>query len=242
MATLTGIDPQIFQTVQEQIEKDNAVRDDIREALKKLDRRVRQITSILSRVHSKAPAEIPNVAKASSEHFASAKEELKGLAKAAEGNPYYKYNQIWTRDLQNLTFLVLFKGWLGRTYAGGGENGLLTIQEVGEVLEIPVNLKTEDRFHLTVEEYLHAVITLVEETSRLIVNAVNQLDYERPEVISSFVKDVHASFQLLNLKNDTLRRRSDGLKYNVKKVEDVLYDLRLRNLIQPVHSKEAHEV
>lgn len=28
---------------------------------------------------------------------------------------------------------------------------------------VPVNLKTEDKFHLTVEEYLHAVITLVEE-------------------------------------------------------------------------------
>lgn len=28
---------------------------------------------------------------------------------------------------------------------------------------VPVNLKTEDKFHLTIEEYLHAVITLVEE-------------------------------------------------------------------------------
>lgn len=28
---------------------------------------------------------------------------------------------------------------------------------------VPVNLKTEDKFHITIEEYLHAVITLVEE-------------------------------------------------------------------------------
>lgn len=28
---------------------------------------------------------------------------------------------------------------------------------------VPVNLKTEDKFHLTIEEYLHAVISLVEE-------------------------------------------------------------------------------
>ena len=33
------------------------------------------------------------------------------------------------------------------------------------------------------------------------------------------------------MKNDTLRRRSDGIKYNVKKVEDVVYDLSLRNLV-----------
>lgn len=50
-------------------------------------------------------------------------------------------------------------------------------------------------------------------------------------LISRFVKDLHSAFQLLNLKNDTLRRRSDGIKYNVKKIEDVVYDLRLRNFV-----------
>lgn len=28
---------------------------------------------------------------------------------------------------------------------------------------VPVNLKTEDKFHLTIEEYLHAIVTLVDE-------------------------------------------------------------------------------
>jgi hypothetical protein len=40
-----------------------------------------------------------------------------------------------------------------------------------------------------------------------------------------------AGFQILNLKNDSLRRRSDGLKYRVKDVEDVVYDLSLRDLL-----------
>ena len=35
----------------------------------------------------------------------------------------------------------------------------------------------------------------------------------------------------MNLKNDSLRKRSDSIKYNVKKIEDVVYDLSLRNLI-----------
>lgn len=56
-------------------------------------------------------------------------------------------------------------------------------------------------------------------------------DYERPLLINQFVKDVFAGFQILNLKNDILRRRSDGLKYRVKDVEDVVYDLSLRNLV-----------
>ena len=47
-------------------------------------------------------------------------------------------------------------------------------------------------------------------------------DFARPLQISKFVKDVHAGFQLLNLKNDVLRRRSDGMKYAVCGDEPVL--------------------
>ncbi|MCJ1390594.1 hypothetical protein MMC18_003454 [Xylographa bjoerkii] len=108
---------------------------------------------------------------------------------------------------------------------------LLTIEEVGQVLSVPVNLKDRDAFHLTIEEYLQSLITLIDELARLAVNSVTLGDYERPLQISQFVKDVHAGFQILNLKNDTLRRRSDSIKYSVKKVEDVVYDLSLRNLV-----------
>ena len=51
-------------------------------------------------------------------------------------------------------------------------------------------------------------------------------DYRRPQLVAQFIKEVHAGFQILNLKNDTLRKRSDGIKYRVKEVEDVVYDLR----------------
>ena len=63
------------------------------------------------------------------------------------------------------------------------------------------------------------------------VNSVTLGDYQRPMLISRFVKDLHSAFQLLNLKNGDLRRRSDGIKYNVNKIEDVVYDLRLRNFV-----------
>ena len=47
-------------------------------------------------------------------------------------------------------------------------------------------------------------------------------DYERPRRISQFIKDVHAGFQVLNLKNDALRRRSDSIKYNVRPLQSTL--------------------
>ncbi len=96
---------------------------------------------------------------------------------------------------------------------------------------VPVNLKDRDAFHITIEEYLMALASMTEELSRLAVNAVTLGDYEMAVTISHFVKSVHAGFQLLNLKNDFLRRKVDGIKYSVKKVEDVVYDLSLRNLI-----------
>lgn len=108
---------------------------------------------------------------------------------------------------------------------------MLTIEEVGSVMNVPVNVKDRDTFHLTIEEYLLALISLVEELSRLARNSVTLGDYRRPLQISQFIKDVHAGFQILNLKNDSLRKRSDGIKYKVKEVEDVVYDLSLRGLL-----------
>ena len=52
----------------------------------------------------------------------------------------------------------------------------------------PVNLKEEDAFHITIEEYLHALVSLTEELSRLAVNAVTLGDYHRPIQISKFIK------------------------------------------------------
>ena len=37
---------------------------------------------------------------------------------------------------------------------------------------------------------------------------------------------------MLNLKNDNLRKRFDSIKYDLKKVEEVVYDLSIRGLIK----------
>lgn len=36
--------------------------------------------------------------------------------------------------------------------------------------------------------------------------------------------------QLINMKNDFLRKRFDGIKYDVKKVEEVNFEIALRGL------------
>lgn len=56
-------------------------------------------------------------------------------------------------------------------------------------------------------------------------------DYQSPLAIAKFIGDLDAGFRLLNLKNDNLRKRFDGLKYDLKKCEEVVYDITLRGLV-----------
>lgn len=67
--------------------------------------------------------------------------------------------------------------------------------------------------------------------ARLVSNSVTVGDLARPVRISRFVADFHAGFRLLSLKNDVLRKRFDALKYDAKKIEGVVYDLSIRNLL-----------
>lgn len=66
--------------------------------------------------------------------------------------------------------------------------------------------------------------------SRFAINSVTLGDYDRPLNISRFVGDLSSGFRLLNLKNDGLRKRFDALKYDVKKIEEVVYDIKIRGL------------
>lgn len=79
--------------------------------------------------------------------------------------------------------------------------------------------------HLT--KYFCTVFML---QSRLAVNSVTSGDYSRPIRISAFMGELNSGFRLLNLKNDSLRKRFDGLKYDIKKIEEVVYDISIRGL------------
>ena len=58
---------------------------------------------------------------------------------------------------------------------------------------------------------------------------VNGISF-RPERIADFITSLNSGFRLLNLKNDNLRKKFDGIKYDLKKVEEVVYDLSIRGL------------
>ncbi|EZF34819.1 hypothetical protein H109_06272 [Trichophyton interdigitale MR816] len=226
------IDSSIFESLQSKIDEESKIRDEIQDIVQELSKRGRAVQALLSRAHSTPPSQINPILDDATREISAQREDIAKLMTVASKHPFYKYNQLWSKELQNLVFSIEFCSWLGGMKGVVSDNTtFMTIEDVGKFLAVPVNLKDQDAFHLTIEEYLHALISLVEELSRLAVNSVTLRDYTRPLQIHTFISDLHAGFQLLNLKNDSLRKRSDGIKYNVKKVEDVVYDLSLRNLI-----------
>ncbi|KAL8752642.1 MAG: hypothetical protein Q9199_005601 [Rusavskia elegans] len=223
------IDPAIFEQLQANIDDDSQLREEVRNILQKRERQGKMTQSILSRAHSVPAAELKEALRPAQSSIHEQIQTIQELSAVVSKYPYYKYNHMWTRHTQETIRALTFGVWLGVYDREQGT--LLTIKEVGSFMNVPVEVKDRDVFHITTEEYLLALTDLIEELARLAVNSVTLGDNQRPLQISKFVKELHAGFQILNMKNDVLRRKSDGIKYSVKKIEDVVYDLSLRNLI-----------
>ncbi|KAJ8952849.1 hypothetical protein NQ314_007455 [Rhamnusium bicolor] len=134
---------------------------------------------------------------------------------------YYRYNDHWRFATQRLCFLAALIVFL--------EKGILVNKETTAKI---LGVDDKANIHLDLEDYLMGLLNLASELSRYAVNSVTYGDYERPLQISKFVAELNAGFRLLNLKNDSLRKRFDALKYDVKKIEEVVYDLSIRGLAQ----------
>ncbi|KAF5569771.1 translin [Fusarium phyllophilum] len=229
------LDPSIFSHLQEKLDEETAVRDNLTQIIQRLERAVATAQGLLSRVHSTPRARYPALVSQVEDAIKEEVTIVKELNEVASKHPYYKYNSKWARTVQNAIGTAVYTVWLG----GLGSDAqpaslgrLLTLEQVGEVFQVPTNLKDRDAFHFTIEEYLLSLTDLTNELARLAPNAVTLGDFELPLVISGFIKDLFAGFQLLNLKNDILRKRADAVKYDVKRVEDVVYDLSLRGLVK----------
>ncbi|KAF4947869.1 hypothetical protein FGADI_10029 [Fusarium gaditjirri] len=229
------LDPSIFSHLQEKLDEETAVRDNLTQIIQRLERAVATAQGLLSRVHSTPRARYPALVSQVEDAIEEEVTIVKELNEVASKHPYYKYNSKWARTVQNAIGTAVYTAWLG----GLGSDSqpaslgrLLTLEQVGEVFQVPTNLKDRDAFHFTIEEYLLSLTDLTNELARLAPNAVTLGDFELPLVISGFIKDLFAGFQLLNLKNDILRKRADAVKYDVKRVEDVVYDLSLRGLVK----------
>eukprot|EP00850_Spirogloea_muscicola_P006322 SM000030S11331 [mRNA] locus=s30:164988:167172:- [translate_table: standard] len=177
--------------------------------------------SALLPVHGAAPPAAAQALERAEAHLPELRGVYAELAAIMADRPgqFYRYHDHWRHQTQTAVFLLAFIGWL-RT------GSLHSHQELQERLGLT------PEFPLDLEDYLLGVCSVSNEMPRYVVNQVTAGDYDCPRRVSSFLSELFAAFRLLNLRNDFLRKRFDGLKYDLKRVEEVLYDVKIRGLLE----------
>lgn len=109
---------------------------------------------------------------------------------------------------------------------------ILTPREIDAILSCSVD------HSVYLKSLLHLANFIVEYTTCAIIRiSVSPQDsgsrnqYLIALINQKLLQHIHLGFQSLDLKNDDLRRKTDGLKYSVQKINSQVYDLALRKLI-----------
>lgn len=134
-----------------------------------------------------------------------------------EPGSFFRYYDIWNYLLQSCATIAVLIVFIK-------ENTLATRETVVEM--------TGASIRIPVESYLVGVCNVMPELSRLSMNRVIKSDYETPRRCASFANHISEGFKQLNLRNDFLRKRYDGIKYDVKRLEEIMYDLSIRGLVK----------
>ncbi|CAG0895245.1 unnamed protein product [Darwinula stevensoni] len=216
---------EVFAEYMKYLDTDQQLRESLRSQVQVIEEIARKIQNILGNIHQASDREkITKVCSEATSHFPSVQNEIQKLKEMLLGREYYRFHDLWRFVMQRLSSQVVLIAYLM-------QDQVIPLEEVATKLGL--NGDSKEGFHLDLEDYLHGVLLMTIELSRFAINAVTAGDYERPRKIASMLSELQASFGLLNLKNDSLRKRFDGLKYNVKRVEEVVYDLSIRGLLPP---------
>ncbi|GFQ72068.1 hypothetical protein TNCT_31371 [Trichonephila clavata] len=224
---------EIFSVFQKYMEEEEIIRDSIRVIVKEVEQASREIITTLQGVHKpNGISQIPSICKKAREQFSNIRKLYASLKEKVPVDEFYRYHEHWRYVTQRLVFSTAFIVYL--------ETGkLIGREESAEFFGISAD--PSDSFHVELDDFLLGLLLLAEELTRLSLNCATYGDYARPVQISEFVSEMNVGFRLLNLKNDLLRKKFDGLKYNLKKVEEVVYDLSIRGLI-PVDGSQKEKI
>ncbi|GAA5820817.1 hypothetical protein JCM11251_001828 [Rhodosporidiobolus azoricus] len=211
-----------FGYLSAQLVEDSELREKVRDAVREVEAAERSCTAVLGRVHSSSREQIPQLLASLDPTLPALRSSLANLAQLIPREQFYRYSDSFSRAIQTASYIVVLRAFLERE----------EVASKGEVAEaLGIKEEWRDHFFLSTEEYLHSLISLVNELSRLAINRVTLGDYDAPVRYSRFAKELSNAFGLLNLKNDSLRKRFDSIKYDVKRLEEVVYDLSLRGLL-----------
>lgn len=185
---------------------------------RRIDTESKEAVTVLQVIHSSLTDVMAACFKAR-EIFQKCNGLYQELSKVVPSGQYYRFSDHWNWTTQRLVSLIALVIYL--------EKGILVTRDTcAEILGLE-----SDTFFLDLEMYLIGILQMSNDLSRFAINSVTLGDYSRVLMLQTFISDLSSGFRLLNLKNDTLRKKFDGLKYDVKKIEEIVYDLSIRGLL-----------
>lgn len=76
------------------------------------------------------------------------------------------------------------------------------------------------------EDYLLGICDLTGELTRRAVTLASKRKIDEFEKTKILVEEIYGEFLKFNLRNGLLRKKSDSIKWNLKKLEEISYDIR----------------
>ncbi|MBI2541477.1 hypothetical protein HYV80_02100 [Candidatus Woesearchaeota archaeon] len=89
-------------------------------------------------------------------------------------------------------------------------------------------IPTRQSLGVPAEDYLSGLCDLTGELVRKAVYDVIHKKFDEAERIKELVHDIYGEFLKLHLRNGELRKKSDSIKWNLKKLEEVMYDISMK--------------
>eukprot|EP00762_Andalucia_godoyi_P001836 ANDGO_06060.mRNA.1 Translin-1 len=245
MSSSSALQSSAFSEMTEHLEKEWSRRQEVSQAVRAIEKQLMEVATLLDAMHhhSVIVAHDTN-GDGRDDDQSSMSLRLNAIAESAElrlresclplfqqlftvvvptADAYWKYaaEQCKGKCLAQYVQLVQLVAFLKKK---NEHHQLLTLAEVQQTSGVMPS------FVLDVEEYLHGLCGVSNELARFCLNCVTNRDCDRARVCHRTVTQLFAGFRMLNLKNDGLRRKSDSVKYDVKKCEEIVYDMTIRGL------------
>lgn len=206
----------IIASLRESFDTEEAIRAKVVLLRDKAGEAMRKAQRLLSSIHIND--DVISAAATVEAALPAAGEALAAVEGAVPAHEYFRHSDLWRRITQDIVCACVVVRFI-RT------NELANPDAVRKLLSAP-------SLRLPLDDYLMGVIGAVSELARLCMTRATAGDFETPPRCSSFASLVFEGFKLLNFRNDFLRKRFDGMKYDVKRIEEIMYDLAVRGLLK----------
>ena len=87
-------------------------------------------------------------------------------------------------------------------------------------------IPTRKELGVNTEDYLAGIADLTGELVRFATNSIIAGNKEQAANATALVEELHGQFLMFDFRNGLLRKKSDSIKYNLQRLEEMMYDTR----------------